>query len=147
HRLAERVKLLELVIEPDRTRTWCKFGPDSQNGNAQTGHGKYTAGLHRWVSSGSPEPVPLRVFSARKKKHPGSSPAGMKNLGGLWSGQVVQRPVTDIVGAAKLLDPVPEPVCQGHQQPVVGHLFVLERPAHLEVEAVADQHEGNVVQR
>ena len=38
------------------------------------------------------------------------------------------------------------PWASASKQPVVGHLLELERPAHLEVEAVADQHEGDVVQ-
>ena len=39
------------------------------------------------------------------------------------------------------------PWASDEQQPVVGQLRVLERPAHPEVEAVADQHEGDVVER
>ena len=58
-----------------------------------------------------------------------------------------QRPLAAEVRVAEPLDVVPEAVGQREQQPVVRHLAELERAAHLEVEAVADQHERDVVER
>ena len=46
---------------------------------------------------------------------------------------------------AEARDAVAEAVGQGEQQPVVRHARVLERPAHAEVQAAADQHERDVV--
>lgn len=51
------------------------------------------------------------------------------------------------VGVAEGLGFEPEPVGERHQQPVVGLLLVLQAPAHLEIEAIADEDKWNVVQR
>src|SRR5581483_7814243 len=61
------------------------------------------------------------------------------------SRQVGQRPLPAEVRIAELVDAVAEAVRQRQQQPVVRQLFVRQCPAHLEVEAVADQHERDVV--
>src|SRR5580704_11012454 len=50
------------------------------------------------------------------------------------SRQVVERPVLAEVRAAELADPMAESVRQRQQQPIVRHLRVLERTAHLEVQ-------------
>ncbi len=42
---------------------------------------------------------------------------------------------------------MPEAMREGQQQAVVRHMRVFERTPHLEVQAVADEHERNIVQR
>src|SRR5262249_5050932 len=63
------------------------------------------------------------------------------------SGQSREHPVAAEVRIAEPLDGVSHAVGQRQQEPVVGHFLVLERAAHAEVQAVADQHERDVVER
>src|SRR2546421_398607 len=61
--------------------------------------------------------------------------------------QPAQRPVAAVVGISESLEVVAEAVSQRQEQPVVRHALVLERAAHLEIEAVADHHPRDVVER
>src|SRR5207248_1777469 len=62
------------------------------------------------------------------------------------SDEVRQRPIATEVGVAEARDGVPEAVRQRDQQAVVRDAAELERAAHAEVEAAADEDERDVVQ-
>src|SRR5687767_5941736 len=63
------------------------------------------------------------------------------------SSQVVEGAGAAEVGVAEAVYAVPESVGHGHEQAVVGHALIFEGAAHLESEAIADQHERYVVLR
>ena len=59
----------------------------------------------------------------------------------------MEHAVAAEVRVAEALDAMAHAVRQRQQQAIVRHAVVAQRPAHAEVEAVADQHERDVVER
>ena len=60
---------------------------------------------------------------------------------------IAKRPVATEVGVAKARYVMPETAGQGHKQPIVRHLRILERSPHAEIEAASHQHKRDVVER
>src|SRR4051794_35932782 len=69
--------------------------------------------------------------------------------------QLFQRSIRTVIGISKFLDAVAEAVGERKEQPVVCHAFEIsgvthsevERSAHFEIDAAAQEHERDVIER
>ena len=78
-------------------------------------------------------------------------PGGTRSAGPVWTvgsrlGEVGQRAIAAVVGVAEAGQGMAHAVRQGEQKAVVRQARIFERTSHLEVQAIADQDERNVVE-